>query len=119
MTITMPDSAAHRRSVTELPAAELDHRVLSASPRPCALPGANPEDWFPREPGAGNQVRSKSRARYEDRARALCRPCPVALECLELAILREGPQRGFGIYGGTAPWQRQAIKAGRGLAVRS
>jgi Transcription factor WhiB len=114
--ITVPESAAHR-PVTELSAAELDHRVLGASPRPCALPGANPDDWFPPEPGSGNHVRSKSRARYEARARALCRFCPAGVECLELAIRREGPQRGHGIYGGTAPWQRQAIKASRGLPV--
>jgi hypothetical protein len=105
--------------VTELSAAELEYRVLSAGPRPCALPGANPDDWFPPEPGCGNHVRSKSRARYEARAWALCRFCPVALECLELAIQREGPARGHGISGGTAPWQRQAIKASRGLAVRA
>jgi hypothetical protein len=112
MTITMPENAAHR-PVTELAAAELERRVLGTSARPCALPGANPDDWFPREP------RHKARGSYEDRARALCRSCPAGVECLEMAIRREGPQRGSGVYGGTAPWQRQAIKASRGLAVRS
>ena len=60
----------------------------------------------------------RARACYESRALALCRGCPVELECLELALLREGPARGHGISGGTAPWQRQAIKASRGWAVR-
>jgi len=116
MTIIMPDSAAHC-PVTALVAAELERRVLDAGPRPCAAPDANPDDWFPAEPGSGNHARSRARARYEARARALCRFCPAGVECLELAIRREGPQRGYGIYGGTAPWQRQAIKASRGLAV--
>jgi len=113
MTIIMPDHAEHC-SVTALPAAELQ-RLIHAAQRPCAAPGANPEDWFPDEPGQGFQP--QVRGRYEARALALCRGCPVALECLELAISREGPARGFGIYGGTAPWQRQRIRASRGWAV--
>ncbi len=115
MTITMADKTVPR-AVTTLPAAELEARVFGAAHRPCASPGANPEDWFPAEPGRGYQP--GRRAQYEARARALCRVCPVELECLELAIRREGPARGHGIAGGTAPWQRQAIKASRGLAVR-
>ena len=111
MTIIMPDRADHR-PVTALPASELE-RIVHAAERPCVAPGADPEDWFPdAEPGL------KAHARYESRARALCRGCPVALECLECALLREGPVRGHGIFGGTAPWQRQAIKASRGWAVR-
>jgi hypothetical protein len=114
MTIILPDRAEHH-PVTALPAAELE-RLVHAAARPCATPGANPDAWFPAEPKAG--YRPKARARYEASALALCRGCPVAIECLELAIVREGPVRGHGISGGTAPWQRQAIKAGRGLAVR-
>jgi hypothetical protein len=111
MTVIMPDSAVHR-PVTALPAYELE-RIVYAAQRPCIAPGADPEDWFSdAEPGL------KAHARYEDRARALCRGCPVAIECLELAIVREGPVRGHGISGGTAPWQRQQIKASRGWAVR-
>jgi hypothetical protein len=114
MTITMPDRAGHHW-VTALPAVELE-RVVHAARRPCAAPDADPEAWFPAEPGPGYQPRA--RADYEARALALCRGCPVAVECLELAMLREGPARGHGISGGTAPWQRQAIKASRGLVVR-
>ena len=111
MTITMPDRAEHR-PVTALPASELE-RIVHAAERPCIAPGADPEDWFP-DPGSGRGAT----ARYESRALALCRGCPVEVECLELAMLREGPARGHGISGGTAPWQRQAIKASRGWAVR-
>ena len=113
MSIIMADRAAHR-SVTALPACELERRVLDAAQRPCAAPGADPEDWFP-DPGSGRGAA----ARYESRALALCRGCPVEVECLELAILREGAARGHGISGGTAPWQRQRIKATRARAVRS
>jgi hypothetical protein len=114
MTITMPDRAEHH-PVTARPAAELERIVHAASERPCAAPAARAEDWFPEEPGPGYQRRA--RARYEARALALCRGCPVAIECLELAILREGPARGHGISGATAPWQRQRIKRSRGLAA--
>jgi hypothetical protein len=115
MFLTIADRADHH-PVTAPPAAELERIVHAATQRPCAARGANPEDWFPAEPGSG--YRPKARARYEARAVALCRGCPVAVECLELAMLREGPARGHGIAGGTAPWQRQAVKASRGLVVR-
>ena len=111
MTAMMSDRAEHC-SVTALPASELG-RIVHAMPRPCAAPGADPEDWFPEEPGPGGK-RVKARARYESRALALCRGCPVTVECLELAILREGSARGHGIFGATAPWQRQQIKVTRG-----
>jgi hypothetical protein len=114
MSITMSDRAAHR-PVTALPAAELE-RLVHAAERPCVAPDANPEDWFPAEPGSGNSARV--RALYEARALALCAGCPVAIACLELTLLREGPVRGHGISGGTAPWQRQQIKASCGWAVR-
>lgn len=115
MTVTMPERAA-LQTVTARPAAELERIVHAASERPCAAPDASAEDWFPDEPGPGYQLRM--RAQYEARAQALCRFCPVEIECLELAIVREGPARGHGVAGGTAPWQRQAIKVSRGLAVR-
>jgi hypothetical protein len=99
--------------VTELPASELSRLVTKAPRRPCAQPGVTADDWFPAMPAD-----ARGRDRYEFTARALCRFCPVELLCLELAIRQEGPRRGHGIAGGTAPWQRQAIKASRGLAVR-
>jgi hypothetical protein len=115
MTIILPERPDQQK-VTGRPAAELERTVYGATGRPCATRAANPEDWFPIEPGSGNQTRA--RVLYEALARALCSNCPVARECLELAMLREGPRRGEGISGGTAPWQRQAIKASRGMAVR-
>src|SRR5713226_6637407 len=91
MTITMPERPDHRM-VTERPAAELEKSIHGAPDRPCAAASANPEEWFPVEPGSGNQTRV--RALYEALAVALCRSCPVALQCLELTLRREGPARG-------------------------
>jgi hypothetical protein len=115
MTITISDRA-ETHPVTALPAAELE-RIVHATARPCVGPDANPEEWFPLEPGSGNQTRA--RALYEALALALCRGCPVALECLELTLYREGPRRGHGVAGATTPWQRQQIKASRESAARS
>lgn len=104
-----------------LPARDLSRLVIAAR-RPCGAPDANPEDWFPPEPQRadypGDQAHAAAHESYEYAARALCRFCPVELECLERAIQQEGPHPGHGIAGGTAPWQRQAIKASRGSAVR-
>ncbi len=115
MSVILPESPDHQ-TVTEHPAVELERTVLGAAGRPCAAAGANPEDWFPIDPGPGDQTRARTLS--EALALALCRGCPVTLECLELTLHREGPARGHGIAGATTPWQRQAIKASRGWAVR-
>lgn len=93
-----------------LPATELERLVLAAD-RPCI---ENPGAWFPDEPDGR---RPRARERFEARARTLCRSCPVAIECLELTIQREGPARGYGVAGGTASWERQDIKRARGWRV--
>jgi hypothetical protein len=115
MTITIPDCAA-RSTATERQTADLEELVLGEPGRPCIASDATSDEWFPEEPGTGNQ--GVARSLYEALALRLCRGCPVALECLELTLRREGPARGHGISGGTAPWQRQAIKASRGWPVR-
>jgi hypothetical protein len=109
MTITMPGRGP-ARAATGLSVAELE-QLVTAPRRPCAAPGSHPEDWFPPEPGIGNQPRARDE--YEARARALCRFCPVELACLELALRYEGTRRGHGIFGGLAPWQRQRIALAR------
>jgi len=108
--------------VTQLPGWELSRLVIGSTRRPCAVPEANPEDWFPADP-APDPRSDPSGEKYEEtqydleaRARALCRGCPVELACLERAIALEGPFRGHGIAGGTTPRQRQAIKVSRALA---
>jgi len=115
MRVILPERPDHQ-AVTERPTAELERTVLGAAERPCAAAAANPEDWFPIEPGPGDQTRARTLS--EALALALCRGCPVTAECLELTLHREGPARGYGIAGATTSWQRQAIKLGRGWAVR-
>ena len=85
----------------------VERLVLAAGRRPCTT---DPDAWFPYEPDPGEY---EARQRYEALAAGLCRACPVSLACLELAIAREGSHLGFGVSGGTAPWQRQAIKQAR------
>ncbi len=98
-------------AVIGLPVRELERRVLACSDRPCT---AQPEDYFRAEPDARA---ARAREIYEALALALCRGCPVAAGCLEMTLQREGPRPGFGIAGGTASWQRQDIKRGRGWPV--
>ena len=90
MTIILPERS-DRRPVTELPAAELEKIVHAEPRRPCVAAAANPEEWFPVEP-AGNQARA--RALYEALALALCRGCPVSVECLELTLRRRARPAG-------------------------
>ena len=48
-------------------------------------------------------------------ARRICRQCPVTAECLEVALSRPA-HSDEGIWGGTTPKERRAIRAGRGAA---
>jgi hypothetical protein len=71
----------------------------------CKQPDANPEDWFPHEP---QTERPAERTAYEQTARNLCASCPLAAKCLETELLIASRGGGtHGIFGGTAPWQRQ------------
>lgn len=115
MTVIMSDRPI-KQAATERQTADLEEIVIGEPRRPCVAADADPDDWFPEEPGSGNQ--GCARSLYQALALQLCRGCPVALECLELTLRREGPGRGHGIAGATAPWQRQAIKVGRGWTAR-
>jgi hypothetical protein len=102
-------------NVTQLAGRKLSSLVMSCPDRPCAAPGADPEDWFPAGLEGDSVAASDA---MEARAAALCRFCPVELCCLERAIRLEGRRLGHGIAGGTTPQRRQAIKVSRGLAAR-
>lgn len=70
----------------------------------CAAPGVDPEWFFPSDPGlAGN------------RAKAVCKGCPVQAQCLETALLE--PIQG--IWGGTSESQRVAMRRERGIRLPS
>jgi len=67
--------AAPAAAVIDLPACDLERRVLAAA-RPCT---SRPDAWFPDEPDCR---RSRARSLCEARALTMCLPCPVAIECL-------------------------------------
>ena len=69
----------------------------------CTADWVNPDWWFS---GIAGQ---------RDIAAALCTGCPVARQCLALALAAEGdvaPRYRFGLYAGTTPAQRWLIAAG-------
>lgn len=74
--------------------------VFSASPQwmreaACTRDGVDPEWFFP-ERGQSTKL-----------ARATCAACPVRSECLR-AALESGEE--FGVFGGTSPRERKAMK---------
>ncbi|HEY9367537.1 WhiB family transcriptional regulator [Streptomyces sp.] len=58
----------------------------------------DPELWFPLGDGDGftDQI---------DKARALCRSCPVVLRCLSFGLTQE-----YGIWGGTTEKERRGLR---------
>lgn len=106
-------------AVAALPSRVLRPRLLSAR-RPCAA--GDDRTWFPPEPADP----AASRAALAAYARAACLGCVVVRdECLELALRAEAePGNGaHGVFGGTAPWEREimlrARRAAAGQAVAS
>jgi len=74
--------------------------------------GHDPETWFPRPlpaASASSLQRRIAALRYQEqveRAKAECRRCPVAAECLNYA-LRNGEKEG--IWGGLTPEERENL----------
>lgn len=77
-----------------------------ASPRPwrqrAACRGAEPDAWYASE-------RTPEGAEALARARAVCRGCPVAVECLGDALAMPYPMRGYGMFGGRAASERAGL----------
>jgi WhiB family redox-sensing transcriptional regulator len=98
-------------TVTELHTEVL--RVLTSTAAACRY--GDTDDWFPAEPELG-----QARVVYEELARRRCAGCPVRRECLELALRYEARPmiQPYGIWGGTAPWQREAILRSRRRLAR-
>jgi WhiB family transcriptional regulator, redox-sensing transcriptional regulator len=63
---------------------------------------------------------AKGHEQFTQRARAVCRTCPVASPCLEFALEMEA-ERGFlgryGVFGGTSPNEREVIARARRKAA--
>lgn len=69
----------------------------------CSAAWANPDWWF------------SGQAAERALAQALCDGCPLAQQCLALALAGEGtvaPRYRFGLYAGTTPTQRWRIATG-------
>lgn len=66
--------------------------------------GADPALFFPERGEAGQGV---------PEAKAICRGCPVRLECLDYAIANNEP---CGVFGGTTVDERDRIRWKRGAA---
>ena len=69
----------------------------------CTADWVNPDWWFSGSPPE------------RDIAAALCTGCPLARQCLALALAAEGtvaPRYRFGIYAGSTPGQRWLIATG-------
>jgi hypothetical protein len=99
------------RTVTELDTDVLRVRTNTAA----ACRYGETDDWFPAEPAS-----PQARAVYEQVAQRRCAGCPVLRECLELALRYEArpTAQPHGIWGGTAPWQREAILRSRRCLAR-
>jgi WhiB family transcriptional regulator, redox-sensing transcriptional regulator len=72
----------------------------------CSTSGRSPDDWYPVSAPAGTARREAAEAI------AVCAACPVREECLELA-LRNWTVGQHGVWGGTAPAERQELRTGR------
>lgn len=54
-------------------------------------------------------------------ARGICRGCPMALDCLEVALAAEGgatAKTRYGVFAGTTPAQRRRMYENRARALR-
>jgi Transcription factor WhiB len=81
----------------------LQRRVAAAAK--CAG-SCDDEVWFP-----SSMLGHSAQDKYAAHARAACLGCPVAEECLELALRAEDAHGGgsHGVRGAIAPWERQAM----------
>jgi hypothetical protein len=96
--------------------AALGSGLLSARVRTAGLCTTGDADkWFPY--GMGRR-QSKRSAAY---ARAVCLGCTVREECLELALRAEAEPSNdaHGVFGATAPWERDVMLRARAAASRA
>lgn len=61
------------------------------------------------------EVRGRERATRSETAKAICRGCPVRVQCLEHALAVED----FGVWGGTTASERELLRSQRQVAHAS
>jgi hypothetical protein len=73
----------------------------------CSGTGDGENRWYPDVEPTG----APGRVEYEHHARKVCAECLVRTECLDLALRTESRYgvRAHGIWGGTAPWERERM----------
>lgn len=86
------------------------------SDRPACAGDSNPDDWFPDEmlPIAGIRQAQYSHTIRAERARTICRICPVSFECLNYALQFVDLQ---GIWANKDRYEREALQKKLGLTV--
>jgi WhiB family redox-sensing transcriptional regulator len=72
-----------------------------------ACAGMDPERFFPPEGGGADAAR----------AQRVCAACPVRAECLRAELAAPVGFQPQGIFGGTAPWERTALRVAEGAGA--
>ena len=83
--------------------------------------GTNPETFFPGysgdTPGAWTNQQKFAAIEAAVKAKAICRTCPVELDCLDYVLQTVTTSSvDHGIWGGTTPTQRQHIRTTKVVA---
>jgi WhiB family transcriptional regulator, redox-sensing transcriptional regulator len=79
-----------------------------------ACKGKDPEIFFPERPPWRHSHLDLQRYKYATVApKAICSTCPVVDECLNEQLAAVGDVGDDGVWGGTDPFERKAIRAQR------
>ena len=86
---------------------ELTRLAIRVAEHGLCAGSSTPDAWFPAQALSPS---SRQREAANQRARELCAGCSVVTECLALALARSEEH---GIWGGTTPLQRAALRCGK------
>ncbi|WP_158642406.1 WhiB family transcriptional regulator [Actinomadura sp. WAC 06369] len=91
------------REIASLTLSQLSETVTDSG----TCVGTADDRWHPDVEPTGE----RGRAEYESHARKVCADCPVRSQCLLLALKTESQYgvQSHGIWGGTAPWERERM----------
>jgi WhiB family transcriptional regulator, redox-sensing transcriptional regulator len=101
--VTVTIQVARSPDIAELTNNELQVRVASPEAR-CAVPSADPDDWFPLSVDPAHARRQAAHAI------ALCQACPVRAECLELSLRLWHGAGHHGVWGGMVEAERRTLR---------
>jgi WhiB family redox-sensing transcriptional regulator len=95
--------AGYGLAVQAIKDGELDDLVRQTAP---ACETEDPELFFP-VADTGSRVQRRMAAQQIEEAKAVCRRCPIRVQCLDEALAR-GEE--FGVWGGLSEKERRALK---------